>query len=72
MKQTLLIIGILSIIACVLFLLFAVLNMYGYYNLFDGTAAHYRRLHQRMVISFVIGIALAVICAACFIIRSKM
>ena len=72
MKQVFLIIGILSIIACILVLLFAALNMHAYYNLLDGTAAHYSRLHHRMIISFIIGVALAVIGAVCFIIRSKI
>lgn len=72
MKKVLLIIGILSIVFCVLFLLFALLNMYGYYNLFDGTAEHYRSLHNKMTASFIIGIVLAVIGAVCIIIRSKI
>ena len=72
MKKLLLIIGIVTIVACVLFVLFALLNMHAYYNLFDGTAEHYNWLHKRMIISFVIGIILAVTGAVCFIIRSKI
>lgn len=72
MKKLLLIIGIVAIIFCVLFLLFALLNMHSYYNLFDGTAEHYSRLHQRMNISFIVGAVLAVIGIACIIIRSKI
>jgi len=72
MKKLLLIIGIASITVCVLFLLFAILNLSGYYNLFDGTAEHYNRLHNRMIFSFAIGTLLAAIGTVCFIIRSKI
>ena len=71
MRKVLLIIGIVSIIICVLFLLFAALNMHGYYHLLDGTAGHYDRLHQRMIVYFVIGIIFAVIGAVCIILQSK-
>ena len=72
MKKILLIVGVISIIVCVLFLLFALLNMHTYYNLFDGTAEHYNKLHYRMNISFIIGTVLAVIGTVCIIIRSKI
>ena len=72
MKKLLLIVGIISIVVCVLLLLFAVLNMHAYYNLVDGTAGHYNRLHQRMIISFVIGSILAVIGTGCIIVHSKI
>lgn len=72
MKKTLLVIGVLCIIAFILLLLFALLYMHGYYNLFDGTAEHYERLHQRMTISFIISIASAIIGIICFIVRSKI
>jgi cytosine/uracil/thiamine/allantoin permease len=72
MKKLLLVVGIITIVACILFVIFALLNMHAYYNLFDGTAGHYSRLHQRMIISFAVGIVFAVIAAACFIIRSKI
>ena len=72
MKKLLLVVGIVSIIACILFLLFAVLSLLGYYNVLDGSAELYNRLHQRMIISFLVGIVLAVIGTVCFIIRSKM
>ena len=72
MKKILLIIAIVAIVACVLFVVYALLNMHAYYNLFDGTAGHYSRLHNRMIVSFVIGFLLAVIGAVCIIIRSKM
>ena len=72
MKKMLLIIGVLVIVACILFLLYGLLNMYGYHNLVDGTAGHYRRMHHRMNISFIVGAALAVIGAVCFVLRSRM
>ena len=72
MKKLLLIVGIVSIVACVLFLLFALLNLLGYYNVADGTAELYSRLHQRMIICFVIGIVFAVIGTVSIIIHSKI
>lgn len=72
MKKLLIIIGIVCIIGCVIFLLFALLNMHAYYNLLDGTAEHYNRLHQKMIISFAMGIVFAVIGTVCVIIRSKI
>lgn len=72
MKKVLLIIGILSIIVFIVFLLLALINMHGYYNLFDGTAEHYKRLHQRMTTSFIISIISAIIGALSFIIHSKI
>jgi len=72
MKNLLLIFGIMSMIVCVLSLLFAALNLFGYYHVLDGTAELYIRLHQRMIIFLVIGIVLALIGIVCFIIRSKI
>ena len=71
MKE-LLIIGIISIIACVLSLLYAVLNRHGYYHLHDGEGDMYTRLHRRMIVSFLVGIVLAVIGVACIIIWTKI
>ena len=72
MKKILLIAGIIFIIACVLFLLYAVLNMHAYYNLYDASVGYYKRLHQRMISSFVTGSVFGAIGAVCFIIRYKM
>ena len=72
MKKLLLIVGIVSIVACILFLLYAALNLYGFNNLYDGTAEHYQRLHNKSVIFFVSGFVLAAIGAVCFIIRLKI
>jgi len=72
MKKILLIIAIAAIVACVLAVLFALLNMHAYYNLLDGTPEHYKWLHNRMIVSFVSGIILSIIGIACLIIRSKI
>ena len=72
MKKILLIAGIVIIIACVLCLLYAALNMYGYKHVVDGSAGLYNRLHRRMIIYFVIGTILAVIGTACIIFHFKI
>ena len=72
MKRLLLIIGIISLTACVLSLLFSGLSWFGYYHVLDGSADLYISLHQRMIIFFVIGIVLAAIGTASLIIRSKI
>jgi len=72
MKKLLLIVGIISLIACALSLLFSAIYWFGYYHVLDGTAELYIRLHSRMIIFFVIGIVLAVIGTASLIIRPKI
>lgn len=72
MKNVLLIVGILIIVACVLSLVFAFLNMQAYYNLRDGSAELYHKLHYRMIFYFIVGIVLAAIGAACIILRFKL
>lgn len=72
MKELLLIVGIISIIACVLSLLYAALNRHGYYHLLDGEGDMYTRLHRRMIVFFVVGIVLAVIGVVCIIIWTKI
>ena len=72
MKKLLLIAGVVIIIAGVITLLFSALQRFGYYHLLDGEADMYIRLHWRMIISFVIGIVLVAIGAACLIIHTKM
>ncbi len=72
MKKLLLIIGIASIIICILFLLAAVLSRVGYFHVLDGSTALYSRLHQRMIVFSVIGIAFAAIGTACIIIQFKI
>ena len=71
MKKMLLIAGITLIIAGVLALLYAALNLFVYYHALDGSAELYSRLHQRTIVFGLIGIVLAVLGAVCFIIRLK-
>ena len=71
MKKPLLAVGIAILAAGVICLAFAALNLFGYYRVLDGSAALYARLHQRAVVSFVIGAVLATIGAACVIISAK-
>ena len=71
MKKMLLIAGITLIIASVLSLLYAALNLFGYYHVLDGSASLYSNLHRRMITFGLIGIVLAVLGAACFILRLK-
>lgn len=70
MEKTLLVVGIISIIACVLSLLYAALNRFGYYNILDAEADKYKKLHQGMIASFALGVAFAVVGIACLFIRS--
>ena len=72
MKKTLLIIGILLIIAAILFLLLAGIFLLSRQSLRDGTAAHYEALRQRAIICSVIGVVLAAGGAACIILRTKV
>ena len=72
MKKILLILGIMCVIVCVLSLLFAALNLQGYHNVLDGSANLYNRLHQRMIIFFIVGIVSGAAGTACMIIQSKI
>ncbi len=72
MKKLLLIWSIVLSIAGVMALLFSALQRYGYYNLLDGDADIYMRLHCRIIISFVIEIVLVALGAVCLMIRIKM
>ena len=72
MKKMLLTVGIILIIACVLSLLYAALNLFVYYHALDGSAELYSRLHQRMITFGIIGIVIAVLGTLCFIFRSKL
>jgi len=71
MKTLLLVISILSIVACIAFLLFAALNLFGYYHALDGTAELYRRLQNRAIICGVVGLAFAAIGCVCLVVRFK-
>ena len=71
MKKTLLAVGIAIFAAGTICLAFAALNLFVFGRALDGSAALYTRLHQRAVVSFVIGAVLAAIGAACVIISAK-
>ena len=70
-KKLLLVLGIVIIVVSILALLFALLNLLGYYRVLDGSAELYGRLHRNMIVFLIVGIVLAAIGAACFVIRSK-
>ena len=71
MRKLLLIIGVVSMAACVLSLLFAAFNWFSYYHVLDGSANLYARLHQRMITGFAIGFVFAVIGVVLLIIHFK-
>ena len=71
MRIFLLIAGITMIVACVLSVLFAALNTYAYHNMLDGSSEHYAALRRRAVVFFVTGAVLALVGAACLIIRTR-
>lgn len=64
MKKLLLIVGIVSAIACLFSLIFSGLVWNSYRHLVDGEPEHYRHLHRQAITFFVIGIILA---AAAFV-----
>ena len=70
MDKLLLVVGIISIVAGVLSLLYAALNRFAYYHLLDAEGDIYKKLHRRRAVSFAAGIALAVVGIACLFIRS--
>ena len=72
MKKTLLIIGILLIIAAILFLLLAGLFLHSYHSLRDGTPEHYAALQQKAIVFGAIGVVLALGGAACLIFRTRI
>ena len=71
MKKMLLIAGITLIITGVLSLMYAALNLFGYYHVLDGSAELYRNMHRRMITFGLSGIVLAVLGTVCLIIRLK-
>ena len=72
MRKALLIIGIIVFVACGIALLMALFYNYGYYHVLDGSTELYKRLRLSSIVSLVTGMVLALIGAACFIIRSKI
>lgn len=72
MKKLLLIAGIIVLIACALSLAFAMLNLFGYYHVLDGSPELYNRLHQRMIVFFIVGAVLAAVGTVCIILHFKI
>ncbi len=72
MKVFLLVAGIVLIVACVLSVLFAALNLFGYYHTMDGSNELYARLRSRAAVFFTVGAVTAVIAVACLVIRIKI
>lgn len=72
MKKALLITGILIIVACVIILLYAALNYYGYRHVLDGTAELYDRLHRKANVCFALGAVFALIGTLCIVFHSKI
>ncbi len=71
MKKLLLIVGIASLILCVLFLLFGAFCRFGYYHVMDGSHELYVRLHSRMILGFAAGAAFAALGAVCLFLRGR-
>ena len=72
MKVFLLIIGIVCIVACVLSLLYSAFNQYAHRHVLDGSSELYSRLQRRSTIFLISGIVLALLGAACLIIRGRL
>ena len=72
MKTTLLVIFIVCVSLCFLSFLISLFFNHGYYNLMDGSHEQYARLHRLTTVFLISGIVLAVISAACLIIRFKL
>ena len=72
MKKLLLIAGVAFIFACVLSLLYAGLNLYGYYHALDGSSEFYARLHRRAVVWGGVGVVFATLGTALVVIYSKI
>ena len=71
MKKARLITGILLLLAAVLALAFAGLNLFGYYHVLDGSQELYAALQRRALVFFIGGGLLAVLGAVCLLRRKK-
>ena len=68
-KTVLLVLGIAGLILGVLSLLFAAFWRFSYYHTMDGSPELYLALRRRMVLFFVVGIALAAAGGLCLLLR---
>lgn len=71
MKNVLLIVGVVCLVVCVLALAFAALNGFGYRVVLDGSNELYHRMHQRAIVSLVVGVVFALIGVGSLILRAK-
>ena len=72
MRVFLLIVGIVLLASCVLSVLYAALNLYGYHHVLDGSNDLYRNLHNRVTVFFIVSAVLLLLGVACLIIRAKI
>ncbi len=72
MKTVWLVVGIVMIAACILSLLFAALNWFGYYHTLDGSSELYAAMHRRMIVFGALGIVLAAVGTVCIVIHTRM
>ena len=72
MKKVMLIGGIVLIVAGVISLLLGVFFRHEYYNVLDGSSELYARLHNRMIVFFIIGAVLAVAGTLCAVFHTKV
>ena len=71
MKNVLLIVGVVCLVVCVLALAFAALNWFRYYHVMDGSNELYHRMHQRAIVSLVVGVVFALIGVGSLILHAK-
>lgn len=71
MKKWLLIAGIALLAACVLSLIFAAVNRFGYYHVMDGSTELYARLRSRMDLFFTAGVLCAALGGICMFFWAK-
>ena len=72
MKKVMLIGGIVLIVAGVISLLLGVFFRHAYYNVLDGSSELYARLHNRMIVFFIIGAVMAVAGTLCAVFHTKV
>jgi len=71
MRKTLLILGVICLVACILSLAFAALNLLGYRNMQDGSSAQFSRMHRRMILFAAVGLFLGAAGIISLILRVK-
>ena len=64
--------GIVIIVAAVLSVLFAALNLFGYSHTQDGSHELYARMQRRAAIFFTVGAVSAAVAVVCLIVRTRL